>query len=236
MGDKDCLIIDHYKPPSDLDKNIFVVNSSCPDNIFIRAGRTTYFNAYDARMYHYYLQESKVKSQVKKHFSNLISCDNEKNVRGIKRCGYHLLLAKALHLQERGVWYDKEIGENAYSFFEKKLVKSKLSREQYQKWYGETVDMVELFRSLLKNQISTSDNNSSTAYVWGSDPDFTESPTSDSASATYISQFLPSEIEIKLMENTSFELKQLLRYMKLYSDWLSEGRMFYQGRWVEIIR
>ncbi len=72
----------------------------------------------------------------KTFFSNLIANTCEKNIRGIKRYGRHLLSERCLKLMEQGDHYLNEC-DFGNSFFEKKLVKSKLCKEQYEKWVSD---------------------------------------------------------------------------------------------------
>ena len=74
-------------------------------------------------------------------FKGIIAPTSEKldHQKEMKRYGRYLLTQKALKLMEQGQWYLKESFDHDLenSFFEKKLVKSKLCKEQFEQWVND---------------------------------------------------------------------------------------------------
>src|SRR6267143_3507821 len=74
-------------------------------------------------------------------FNGIIAPTSEKvdHRKQMRRYGCYLLTQKALKLKEQGQWYLKESFDHDLenSFFEKKLVKSKLCKEQFEQWVND---------------------------------------------------------------------------------------------------
>ena len=143
------------------------------------------------------------------------------------------MFEKALQLQERGYWFESEISNNAYTFFKKKLVRSSLSSEQYDRWNVETKDAVEIFEKMIRQPKpqpnSASELPSETTFT----PLRCSIPPSW-MSTSYYSKLHP-EVEIKLMESTAYELAEILKRIKFRLSRLNEGFMFYKGAWIKVV-
>jgi len=159
----------------------------------------------------------------------------DKSVRNIKKFGHHSLIETALQLQERGLFFEMEITDNTYNFFKRKLVRSRLSKEQYERWYVQTKDMIELLQEMIRKpeplELSSDAIPTTTSF---SQPDTTSVWSLMTTSYNYYND-LKSELDIKVMDTTAQDLSEMLQRIKLRLHHLSEGVMFIRGRWVDIV-
>ncbi len=143
---EDCLVIYHYKPPllncsleTALDNVLNVSRFEFGD----QNGFCLNFVPY-VRNYLVELERDNVLSNpMIKHFNNRICGTSEDNGWRIRRFERYRLMTKGLNLLERGHLFNKESIFDE-TFFEKKLITSQLSRQQYEKWKIDAKETIEL--------------------------------------------------------------------------------------------
>ena len=124
--------------------------------------------------------------------------------------------------------FETEVMDDADNFFQKKLVKSRLSKDQYERWNVETKDMIGLLREMVKEseEVELPPDAVPTTYSkrWG----VTLAP-----SFFYFNDF-ESELEMKIMATTSYDLSDILSRIKFKERHVNESFLSNRGRWVII--
>jgi len=146
--DEDCAVIKHYKPPL-----LNISLETALDNV-VKASQFEFghqngfclnFVPY-VRRYLAELEQYNVLSNPIKHFENRVCRTREDKGWRVKRYQRYRLMTHGLNLLERGHFLNKE--SIFGTFFEKQLITSHLTRQQYEKWKVDAVEAIRLLDQL----------------------------------------------------------------------------------------
>ena len=145
---EDCLIIYHYKPPllnGSLETALDNVVKASQFEFGHQNGFCLNFVPY-VRRYLAELELDNVLSNPLKYFANRVCRTCEDSGWRVKRFERYRLMTHGLNLLERGHFLNME--SNFGTFFEKQLISSHLTRQQYEKWKVDVAEAIRLLEEL----------------------------------------------------------------------------------------